>query len=261
MYMKKELFPILEYDTASKPVVQPLNYIPEFVHQKASRCLITYFSDVVERFERIFRVNQAFKIRTEGVRPRVFYTKVGPKKEIIYIVPMPLGAPEAARIMEVMSSLGVNKFMVCGGAGTLNDALTQNKVLVPVAAVRDDGTSYHYLPPSREVEINPNVLACIENVLKRKNEDYVKVKTWTTDAIFRETEERVKLRKAEGCNVVEMECSAFYSVAKHKGALCGQLLYAGDIVKPGDWNYRDWHGAFDVREKLFNLAIECLLEL
>jgi uridine phosphorylase len=160
-----------------------------------------------------------------------------------------------------MSAIGVKKFMVCGGAGTLDDSKTGDNVLVPVAAVRDEGTSYHYIHPSREVAMNPDVLKKIERTLRAENVEYVPVKTWTTDGIFRETADRVALRKAEGCDVVEMECSAFYAVAEHKRLLLGQLLYAGDVVSHDEWNYRDWHTKYDKREKLFNLAVKCLLEL
>ena len=259
--MIKEQFPILEYDDVSRPVVTAKKYLPPFITETITdRCLITYFSDVVERYERIFKVNQVFKIRTEGVRPRVYLYQEENQKPI-YVVPMPLGAPQAARVLEALYAIGVNKFMVCGGAGTLDDSITKDNTLIPISAVRDEGTSYHYLPPSREVELNPKVLAVIEKTLIREKAPYAKVKTWTTDGIFRETADRVLLRKSEGCGVVEMECSAFYAVAKHLGLTLGQLLYAGDIVETDQWSYRDWHEKIDQREKTFELAVKCLLEL
>ena len=259
--MKKQQFPILEFDANSPPVVQAKHYLPEYLNQKCTRAVLTYFSDVVERYERIFKVNQAFKMRTEGVRPRACYMKAGPKKELIYVVPMPVGAPQAARVMEILAAIGVKKFMICGGAGTLDDCLTKDNVLIPIAAVRDEGTSYHYLPPAREVHLDPKVIESIENTLTSIKQPFVRVKTWTTDAIFRETADKVELRKSEGCSVVEMECAAFYSVAQHKGLTVGQILYAGDSVKPDEWDYRDWHDAYDQREKLFEIAVKCLLEL
>jgi uridine phosphorylase len=259
--MLKKEFPILEYDEVSQPIVTVKKYLPEFIIDKVDRCVITYFSDVVERYERVFKVNQAFKIRTEGVRPRVFIMQAGPFKKPVYVVPIPIGAPQAARVLEALAAIGVKKFMVCGGAGTLDDNVTKNKTLLPVAAVRDEGTSYHYLPPAREVELDPRVRAIIEKTLTREGEPYEKIKTWTTDGIFRETADKVQLRKSEGCSVVEMECSAFYAVARHKNLMLGQLVYAGDIVETNQWSYRDWHDRYDDREKLFELSTKCLLEL
>jgi len=246
----------------SPPVVCATKYLPDFIAENMTdKCLITYFSDVVDQYERTYKVNQVFKIRTEGIRPCVYFMQAGPNKKPVYVVPMPIGAPQAARVIEAMCAVGVKKFMVCGGAGTLDDKVTGSKTLIPTSAVRDEGTSYHYLPPSREVELNPQAEKAIEKVLKREGAEYAKVKTWTTDAIFRETADKVALRKSEGCDVVEMECSAFYAVAKHKKVVLGQILYAGDIVSTDEWDYRDWHGRYSCREKLFELATKCLLEL
>jgi nucleoside phosphorylase len=98
-------------------------------------------------------------------------------------------------------------------------------------------------------------------VLTEENADFIEIKTWTTDASFRETPDKVALRQSEGAVTVEMECSAYYSVAKLKNLLCGQLLYAGDVVKKEGWDYRDWHKKNDAREHLFNLAVKCVLKL
>jgi purine-nucleoside phosphorylase len=143
----------------------------------------------------------------------------------------------------------------------LDNSVTGEKVLLPVSAIRDDGTSYHYLPPAREVEINANVRRKIVEVLTEEKADFAEIKTWTTDASFRETPDLVALRKEEGAVTVEMECSAYYAVAQFKKLLCGQLLYAGDIVKKEGWDYRNWHTKGDMRERLFNLAVKCVLKL
>ena len=258
--VKKQQYPILEFDPNSKSVVEAKAYDVFFDSKKRiKRCIFTYFSDVVEVLERDLRLNQVFRLRTEGYRPRVYEMKVG--DEYIFVLPMPVGAPQAARMMEIMAAQGVKKFMVCGGAGTFDDDKTKDYVLVPTSAVRDEGTSYHYLPPKREVKMNSTVLKKIIQTLIDEKVDYTKVKTWTTDAIFRETIDKIALRRKEGCNVVEMECAAFYAVAEHKKLLCGQLLYAGDIVSKDGWDYRDWHAKTEKRRLLFDLAVKCLMTL
>jgi uridine phosphorylase len=253
-------FPILEFDPHSKPIIEAKNLYDKSRNPRGiTRCLITYFQDVVEKYEHAEALNQVFRLRTEGVRPRIYEKEID--GEFIYVCPVAGGAPYAARMIESMHAIGVTKFMVCGGAGTLDDAYTKASVLVPISAVRDEGTSYHYLPPAREVFINTTVLDKIRRTLKSVDEPFVEIKTWTTDASFRETEHKVAFRKSEGCKTVEMECAAFYSVAQHKKIMCGQLLYAGDIVKKEGWEYRNWHAKTDIRDKLFNLAMKCLLEL
>lgn len=253
-------FPILEFDPHSKPIIEAKNLYEKSRNPRGiTRCLITYFQDVVEKYEHSETVNQVFRLRTEGVRPRIYEKEIN--GEFIYVVPVAGGAPYAARMLESMAAIGVTKFMVCGGAGTLDDNVTKANVLVPISAVRDEGTSYHYLPPAREVFINPFVLEKIRKALRQLEEPFIEIKTWTTDASFRETEHKIAFRKSEGCSTVEMECAAYYSVAQHKKILCGQLLYAGDIVKKEGWEYRNWHAKTDIREKVFNLTLQCLMEL
>lgn len=97
--------------------------------------------------------------------------------------------------------------------------------MIPVSALRDEGTSYHYLPPSREVEISKAGINAIESALSQKNIPYWEVKTWTTDGFYRETVEMVQYRKEEGCQVVEMECSALAACAKFRKVTWAMLLF------------------------------------
>jgi len=96
--------------------------------------------------------------------------------------------------------------------------------------------------------------------LQRNGISYLLAKTWTIDGPYRETPEKIKLRKAEGCLTVEMEAAAFFAVAQFRGVPFGQILYAGDDVSGSAWVYREWQSRLDVRERLFWLAAEsCLL--
>lgn len=261
MSLEQREVPILEYDAKSKPIVDARAYADAFYSNRKDikRCIFTYFTDIVDQYERELKLNQVFRMRTEGYRPRVYEMQVG--KEHIYVLPMPIGAPQAARMMEILAAIGVEKFMVCGGAAVLGGDNIGEKIMVPTSAVRDEGVSYHYLPPAREVQMNAAVRTKILETLKDEKIEFVEVKTWTTDAIFRETVDKVELRKAEGCNTVEMECAAFYSVAKHLGLLCGQLLYTADVVSKKGWDYRDWHTKTESRAQLFDLAVKCLMKL
>ena len=126
--------------------------------------------------------------------------------------------------------------------------------------MRDEGTSYHYLPPSREVAADPACVAVVETILQRHGQDYVAGKTWTTDAFFRETPARIRRRRDEGCIVVEMEAAAFFAVAQFRGVRFAQLLYAGDDLSGSEWDARNWT-THSVRETLFWLAAETCLAL
>ena len=156
--------------------------------------------------------------------------------------------------------MGVRKVTACGGAGSLTPELTVGHVIVPTAAVRDEGTSYHYLPPGREVVVDPRAVECIEGVLRERDVPYVLGKSWTTDAIYRETRARVNRRRDEGCVVVEMEAASLLAVAKFREIQLGYLLYAGDSLAGDEWDNRSWQ-QHSGREALFWLAAEAAVRL
>jgi uridine phosphorylase len=172
-----------------------------------------------------------------------------------------VGAPVAAGMLEGAIALGCRKFIACGGAGVLNREIAVGHIVVPDTAVRDEGTSYHYLAPGREAQASPEGVDAIERVLRAHNVPYLVGKTWTTDAPYRETPNKVKMRRAEGCLTVEMEAAAFFAVAQFRGVIFAQMLYGGDDVSGTEWDHRDWNNRTTVREKLFWLAAEACLAL
>jgi len=160
-----------------------------------------------------------------------------------------------------MIALGCRKFIACGGCGVLDGEIAVGHLLLPTSAIRDEGTSYHYLPPSREVEADARGVAALETVLNCHGVDYLRTKTWTTDAIYRETPAKTSAYRAEGCLAVEMESAAFFAVASFRGVPFGQILYGGDAVIPGGWDGRTWETREEIRRNLFWLAAEAVFEL
>ncbi len=249
-------YPILEFDSAPEAMLEPKRLIkPLDISQHAVAC---FFQDVIAKLCREHEAKEIAQLRSEiGTHP-VYEIKMGGKRLAVFHPGV--GAPLAAGLLEEMIALGCSKFIACGGAGVLDSKLALGHVIVPFSAVRDEGTSYHYLPPSREVEADPAGVAAIQQVLSAHDIDYLISKTWTTDAIYRETAGKVQLRKAEGCVAVEMEAAAFFAVARFRGVQFAQLLYSGDDLGGSEWDSRHWTTHTSVREKLFWLAAEaCLL--
>ncbi len=249
-------YPILEFDNNPYGILEPSRLIkPIDIPQHAVIC---FFQDVITQLSQEHAARVIYHLRSEiGAHP-IF--EVDYKGRRLAVFHPGVGAPLAAGMMEEVIALGSRKFMACGGAGVLDQSIAVGHVIVPSAAVRDEGTSYHYLAPSREVMADPRDVMKIEEVLKSRSVNYLVAKTWTTDAIYRETPEKVKLRRAEGCLTVEMETAAFMAVAQFRGVQFGQLLYAGDDVSSEEWDSRGWQ-THSVREKLFWLAAEACLNL
>jgi uridine phosphorylase len=171
-----------------------------------------------------------------------------------------VGAPLAAGFLEEVIALGATCVVACGGAGAVIPGLALGHVIVPDRAVRDEGTSFHYAPPAREIEADPLGVAVATRVLSEKKVPHRIGKTWTTDAIYRETRGRIARRRDEGCITVEMEAAAFFAVARFRGIRFAQLLYAGDDVSGATWDARQWDRT-SRRQALFTLGVEVALAL
>jgi uridine phosphorylase len=172
-----------------------------------------------------------------------------------------VGAPLASFFIEEAIDYGCRAIIACGGAGALDDDLALGHPVFVSAAVRDEGTSYHYLPHSRLIEASPAIVAAVETVLKRAGVPFATGTTWSTDAVYRETREKVSLRRAEGCITVEMEAAALLAVARFRGVGLGQILYAGDSLAGEVWDHCDWVHAHNAREALFWLAMDAAVEM
>jgi uridine phosphorylase len=253
----REDYPILEFDPALEAVIEPAQLIESV--DTPEHCVICFFQEVIEKLREDGRLTTLFEDKWEdSVHP--FYELEVDGRPLALFHPG-VGGPVAAGLLEGAIALGCRKFIACGGAGVLDRDVGVGHVIVPRSAVRDEGTSYHYLPPSREVEASPEGVAAIEEVLRKHGVDYVVSKTWTTDAPYRETPAKVQLRRSEGCLTVEMEAAAFFSVAHFRNVVFAQMLYAGDDVSAEEWDHRDWASQTSVRERLLQLAVEACLAL
>ena len=88
---------------------------------------------------------------------------------------------------------------------------------------------------------------------------FSEVRTWTTDAYFRETRNQVRRRRDEGCVCVEMECAALFAVGRFRGVEIASILYAGDDVSGERWDRRRWTNRADTRNRLVELALAACL--
>ena len=247
--------PLLEHDPSPAAFIEPARTVGR--RRVPERMVACFFQDVIERVCASVPVAATFKSEI-GANP-VWAFPVG--GETIGVMHPGVGAPLAAAFLEEAIAAGARKVIAVGGAGALLPELTMGHVVVPTEAVRDEGTSYHYLPPARTVRADPDVLATITAALEARDVPFVLAPTWTTDGIYRETPARIERRRAEGCATVEMETAAFYAVARFRSIRLGQLLYAADSLAGAEWDHRGWLHATDVRTALFELACELVLEL
>ena len=250
------LHPILDYDDAATAIIDPYNVLQPR-DDMPERVVISFLRDVVADV-----CKDATVIRTLGSESgtATLYRLETEYGTVAVIVPG-VGAPLCITRFEALIALGGRKFVACGACGVLVKDIAQGAVIIPQTAVRDEGTSYHYLPADAEARAHPDAMAAITTVLEARNVPYHVGKTWTTDAPYRETRAMVNRRIEQGCVVVEMETSALMAVAQFRRVVFGQLLYGGDDLAGDAWDARGWHRDLTSREKVFWLAVEAACKL
>lgn len=256
MFERRE-FPILEFDPSPRAKIEPSHVIES--GQIPECCVITFFGNVIREMLEAGKLKQVAAYDTATVSVPVYETEVGGRP--VAIVQGFVGAAGSAALLEELIALGAKKFIVCGAAGVLQKGIQVGHLVVPYAAVRDEGASYHYAPPSREIDCDPHAFSVIEEVLTRERIPYIRAKTWTTDAFYRETEEKLALRVSEGCVTVEMETAAFFAVSQFRGVHLGQILFGGDDLSGVEWNARRWVSRTEIQRSLVELSIKTCLQL
>ena len=175
---------------------------------------------------------------------------------------VPIGAPSTVFFLEKALIRGAKKILLFGSCGTLDNKLTDNNIIVPTHAYRDEGTSYHYASADNGDFIEVKSSARTAEILKEMGIPIVLGKTWTTDAIFRETRKNMELRKAAGCIVVEMECAAVMAMAQFRGVEAYQFLYAGDNLDADEWEKKTLGNLpTDAKERLTKIALEVAVRI
>src|SRR5258706_2688518 len=249
--------PILEFDTAREAVLEPHLAIKKF--DLPQHVVLCFFRDAIGPFVEALGGREIGRLGSElGWHP-VFEVELDGRR--VAVGQAGVGAPLAAAWLDELISLGGRAFVAVGGAGVLVPGLVMGHVIVPTAALRDEGTSYHYLPASREVAPTTDALEAIVATLDAHAIPYVTGRTWTTDGIYRETRDKVRRRGAEGCLTVEMEAAAFFAVARFRGVSFGQMLYAGDDLSGGAWDGRGWPHHETCRDMVLRLAAEAVLRI
>ena len=249
--INKHEIPILEFDDCPQAVIMPTHENLDL--NLPARCVYAFLEEEIECY--------ANAVGAEKVGEFVSSTKTYPvyvmtyNGEEICLAQAPVGSAAAAQFMDWLIGYGVKKIISTGTCGVLVN-MKENVFLIPTRALRDEGASYHYVAPSRYIDMNKQALEAIEKTLKQKKIPYEEVMTWSTDGFYRETPDKVAYRIEEGCRVVEMECASLAAVAQLRDAVWGLLLFTADsLADLENYDQRDW-GA-----EAFEKALELCLEM
>ncbi|MCM1403989.1 MAG: nucleoside phosphorylase [Prevotella sp.] len=177
-----------------------------------------------------------------------------------FIVLMTVGSPVAAAVIEELKYLGVENVIAYGTAGLLDARIADDACVLIEKAIRDEGASYHYLPPSLYVATNPQLTAWLEKFLQSGGMKVVRGITWTMDAMFRETTVRCAKRREQGAVVVEMECAGFAAAAQRLGIRFAQFVFFSDtLTDVTHWQMLGTQAQSDTRRSLKVTLLQALI--
>ena len=202
---------------------------------KVDACILTFSSEilcyVLEEYECTHIGNL---VSSNGANPVYVFSYKG-KEFAVYM--SYVGAPGCvADIEDSQLLIDTDKYVVFGGSGCLNKDIARGRVMVPTAAYRDEGTSYHYAPASDYITVkNSDKVAAF---MEQAGLPYIQGKTWTTDAVHRETRGNFEKRKSEGCISVEMECAAVQAMCDFRNLNAYFFFTCGDLLDAPKWDER-----------------------
>lgn len=222
----------------------------------ADACIVT-FSYVIERFvldnydcKQIGQIHFA-----TGITP-IYQIDYNGKKFAFYKTYV--GAPACVGTVEdTLAVIKTDKYVVFGGCGCLDKEIAHGKVMIPTEAYRDEGTSYHYAPASDYIKVkNADIVA---KFMEENGIPYVKGKTWSTDAFYRETVNNFEKHKADGCISVDMECSGLQAMCDFRNLELYMFFTSGDLLDAPEWDERHKSGEVEGTQHdsgHFDIALE-----
>ncbi|MBJ8325767.1 nucleoside phosphorylase [Streptococcus pacificus] len=245
---------LTEFDATKKAIINPEDIIAPM--KDFPRTVITCFA------------RETFKRLLHQFSHEVLTTTTMANMEIpIYVLTIEgtrigffnsyVGAAGCVAILEDLIAMGMKNLLVFGTCGVLDATIEETSIIIPRSAIRDEGTSYHYLKASREVAVNQAFLSEMTTFLDKEKISYQIGKVWTTDGIYRETATKMKQRKSQGAICVDMECSAIAAMSQFRGINHAQLFYSADNLDTKVWDERTLsnHADLERKDQIGQLAI------
>lgn len=218
------------FDDKSEALITPEKIYGN--HKKiADICIITFSHAVHDRVLKTYSCKKVANSGTANGKIPIYFIE---EKNILFYL-SPIGSAVAGTVLdEVRCLTKACKFIVFGSCGILDENKCSGKIIIPTEAYRDEGFSYHFEKAADYIEISKSpVLIKILNDLHIEN---ISGRTWTTDAIYRETVNNKNVRKSEGCICVEMECAGLQALCNFRGLELYQFFFGGDLLGDINWS-------------------------
>lgn len=147
-----------------------------------------------------------------------------------------VGSPYAAMLAESLIAWGAQSLLFLGWCGAISETLAIGDLVLPTAALIDEGTSRHYGAAADESAPGGTLVQKLSEACALQGIGAHRGKVWTTDAPFRETRDKVLGFRHQGALAVEMECSALFTLGAFRNAEVAALLVVSDDLSSLTWN-------------------------
>lgn len=226
-----------------KPVITPEEWVREWGRDLGAgydAAILTFWGSPLEILEESLTTVSEVKLRGVPVMRAIEGREEGLR---VLVAQTYFGAPAAVITLELLAASGIRKFLVYGGAGSLTRELRIGDVLIPTWGVREEGTSYHYMPeeyvPKPSEALASKLKENLHNTLTLQGSRVVEGGVWSTDAIFRETEDKIRNYAGRGVMGVDMESTALMTVAEYRGVELAIALIITDELSSLRWRRPD----------------------
>jgi uridine phosphorylase len=145
------------------------------------------------------------------------------------------GAPIVAELAEELAVMGTRKMVLMTWGGALQTDLEAGDIVVCERAIRDDGTSQHYLPPAKTIEADSLLVEQLVSAIQKRGAPCTTGTTWTTDAPYRETRAEVQQYQSEGVKTVEMESAGLFTIGHVRKLQTASIVVVMDSLATLEW--------------------------
>jgi len=147
-----------------------------------------------------------------------------------------IGSAAAVMSLEELIACGAKTILEVGVAGGIQPYLHPGDIIVVTDAIRDEGTSYHYLPPDVEVKSSKQLREnLVKHLSKTTGVRFYVGSVWSTDGVYRETIGKLRKFRSKGVLAVNMETSAIFAVAKYRNVEAASVQVISDILSEKGW--------------------------
>ena len=181
------------------------------------------------------RLRWRIPVRKAGSMNADLHETTRTKTPVVILTNFGGGAPMVVELAEELTVMGVRKMILLTWGGSLQPDLKHGDTVICSRAIRDEGTSHHYLPPEKYIDADSVLVERLVQSIQARGVACSIGTTWTTDAPYRETLAEVKQYQSEGVKTVEMESAGLFTVGRVRGIQTASVVVVMDSLASYRW--------------------------